>query len=456
MSQNLAYTFPKNFIWGSATASFQIEGASTADGKGPSTWDTFCKEPGRITNDDTGDVAIDFYNRYPEDIALLKEYGLKHFRLSTSWPRIIPNGSGAVNEAGLDFYDRVIDCLLEKGITPWVTLFHWDTPQALQDTYGAWLDRRIVDDFRRYVEVTVDRLSDRVQNWYTINEFQCFIDFGYDIGKVPEQAFAPGLKVSKKELYAARHYALLAHGAAVNAIREKARLKPYIGIADNPNITVPIIETPEHIDAARKAFRDGAHYLTAIHEGAYSAYYQKHAGDAMPDIQPGDMELISTPMDFTATNMYAPTIVRAAENEDGYEGIPMPKGYPTLNMEWLRVGPEIAYWQPRWLKELWGVTDAQISENGCACQDVVNLDGEVMDTDRIFYLRQHLKNAQRACAEGLPLKGYFQWSAFDNFEWPHGYAKRFGMTYINYQNQERIPKASARYYSECIRANAVL
>ncbi|MEM6822256.1 MAG: GH1 family beta-glucosidase [Verrucomicrobiota bacterium] len=448
-------SFPDDFLFGCATASYQVEGAVCKGGRGLSIWDTFCAEPGRVLNDDNADVSADQYHRYQEDVELMDWLGLGAYRFSVSWSRILPEGRGTVNSEGVDYYDRLIDALLEKDIEPWMTLFHWDLPQVLQAEYGGWLSPKITDDFAAYAGILADKFSDRVKNFFTINEFSCFIDKGYSMGDEFD-AFAPGLQVSKKELCQARHYALLAHGKAVQALRACAKQPIKIGIAENPEIHVPVIEKEDDILAARKAFRESnAHYLTAIMEGRYLDQYLEDLGEDIPEFSEAEMSTISEPLDFLGSNMYSPKLTRAADNECGYESIPYSKSHPNMVMWWLRLGPQLTYWAPRFVKELWDVDAFYITENGCAADDHLDRNGEVLDTDRLMYLRQHFLSAARAVEEGWPLKGYFVWSLLDNFEWAHGLSRRFGITYVNFKTLERTPKLSAKWYREVIRTRRV-
>lgn len=442
--------FPEDFVFGSATAAFQIEGGGREGGRGPSIWDAFCEEPGRIANDANALVAVDHYHRWEEDLDLMQRMGLNAYRFSVSWSRVLPAGRGRVNAPGVDFYDRLIDGMLARGIEPWLTLYHWDLPLALQQEYGGWLDRRIVEDFAGYAGVIAERFSDRVKHFFTINEFFCFIEKGYAMGR-DFDAFAPGLRVSRAELNQASHHALLAHGAAVQALRAAAKGPIQVGLADNPLVPCPVIETTENIDAARKAFRLlNARYLTAIMEGGYPAEYLEAEGADAPTVAEGDFATISQPLDLVAVNMYAPTLVRASENAPGYEVVPFSNTHPTMHMPWLKLGSGIAYWAPRFAKELWNVNAFYISENGCAADDCLNEHGEVLDTDRVEYLRQHFSAAARAVREGMPLRGYFVWSLLDNFEWAYGFSRRFGLHYVNYSTLERTPKLSAQWYRRLI------
>ncbi len=459
-SRVTSYLFPEDFLWGAATASYQIEGAAMEGGRQPSVWDTFSATPGRVLNGDTGAVACDHYHRYEQDVQLMAELGIKHYRFSIAWPRIIPEGRGAVNEQGVDFYKRLVDCLRYYGITPHATLFHWDSPQALEDLYGSWQSREMAFDYADYVTAVVSRLGDRMTNWMTINEISCFTHLGYDVEQDPPHA--PGTRVnSRKAVWQTSHHALLGHGLGCQAIRTASPVPCSVALVDNFAVTVPINESPVHVAAAKLAFatcgQNGGLIFPAL-TGAYSPALLEQLGADAPDIQEGDLKIIHQPLDALGFNIYSGTYVRAADNKLGYEFLDFPKGYPRMHMPWLNILPECIYWGIRHVSETLGCEDLPIfiTENGCAAQDEVNANGEVIDTDRIMYLRQHLKSAQRAIREGYPLKGYFLWSLMDNFEWAWGYDRRFGILYIDYPTQKRIPKASFDWYQECIRNNRVV
>jgi beta-glucosidase len=455
-----SYQFPEDFAWGAATASYQIEGAVEAGGRLPSVWDTFSHTPDRILNGDTGDVACEHYHRYEEDVQLMAQLGIKHYRFSIAWPRIIPEGRGAVNEAGIDFYKRLVDCLLQYGITPHATLFHWDSPQALEDEYGSWQSRQMAFDYADYVTATVSRLGDRINHWMTINEIPCFTHLGYAANREPPHA--PGTQVSSpKQVWQTSHHALFAHGLGVQAIRSASPVPCSVALVDNFTPTVPISELPVHIEAAKKAFplcgQNGGIIFPAL-TGAYHPDLLEHLGDNAPEIREDDLKIIHQPLDAIGFNVYTGVYVRAANNERGYEVLDFPKGYPRLDMPWLHVLPESLYWGIRHISETLGRPDLPvlITENGCAARDEVNTNGEIIDSDRIMYLRQHLKAAHRAVSEGYPLKGYFLWSLMDNFEWSYGYSRRFGLIYIDYPTQKRIPKASFAWYRDCILSQRVV
>ncbi|HEY9749905.1 MAG TPA: GH1 family beta-glucosidase [Allocoleopsis sp.] len=455
-----SYSFPDDFTWGVATASYQIEGAVAEDGRQPSVWDTFSATPGRVLNGDTGEIACDHYHRYKEDIALIAQLGIKHYRFSIAWPRIMPTGTGAVNEAGIDFYQRLVDCLQEHGITPHATLFHWDSPQALEDRFGSWQSRDMAQAYADYVSAVVSRLGDRITHWMTINEISCFTHMGYAVNQIP--VHAPGTTVKTlKEVWQTSHHAILAHGLGCQAIRAASPGPCSVALVDNFTTTVPLIESPEHIAATQKAFGSllsNGGIIFPVLTGAYHPDLLEKLGADAPDIQDGDLKNIHQPLDAIGLNIYFGSYVRAADNEQGYEVLAFPQGYPRMHMPWLHIVPESIYWSIRHISETLGKPDLPvfITENGCAAQDEVRPDGTVMDSDRIMYLRQHLKSAQRAISEGYPLKGYFLWTFMDNFEWAWGRDRRFGIVYTDYPTQTRIPKVSYHWYSECIRQNRVV
>jgi beta-glucosidase len=440
--------FPPNFIWGCSTASYQIEGAANEDGRKPSVWDTFSHTPGKTFQGDTGDVADDSYHRYKEDIQLLKNLGVGGYRFSISWSRVFPDGTGQPNQKGLDYYQRVVDELLKNNIAPYVTLFHWDLPQALP---GGWQSRDTSKAFGDYAAYVSSKLSDRVSHFFTTNEFVCFTDLSYKTGK-----FAPGLKLPDAQVNQIRHHAVLAHGLAVQAIRANAKPGTQIGLAENANAYVPVIETREHIEAAQRATREGnAPFLTALMEGKYTDHYLEHAGANAPKVEPGDMKIISSPLDFVGLNVYTPEYVRADASPLGFAIEKRQSSYPHMASEWLYIGPEVIYWTIRNVSDVWKPRALYITENGCSADDVITADGRVEDTDRVMYLRNHLTHLHRAASEGYPIKGYFLWSLLDNFEWADGYSKRFGLHYVDYKTQTRTPKLSAEWYREVTSRNAV-
>ena len=443
--------FPSQFVFGVAAAAAQIEGAAFADGKGLSIWDHFARTEGKVAGGDTLDVACDHYHRFDEDFALMASLGLKHYRLSIAWPRIFPNGDGDVNPAGLDFYRRLLASMARHGITPWVTLFHWDLPQALEER-GGWTSRKTVDAFARYAETVVKALAGEVQHWITLNEIRCFTWLGYGVGNK-----APGRCESEAVVNQTIHHALLAHGHAVRAVREFGGPQARVGLTDNCDVAVPVTETPADIAAAQAWFRDkNAHILGAIHAGAYSRAYLERVGDAAPQVQAGDFDLISLPTDFLGLNIYTATYVRAGRDGAPYEALALPENYPRADSPWLNMVPQAMYWAPRMCHELYGHRSILITENGCGYNNEPVTGGEVIDLHRRDYLRGHLRELQRAILDGVPVDGYFLWSFIDNFEWEDGYERRFGIVHCDFETQVRTPKLSARYYADVVRERRIV
>lgn len=445
--------FPKGFLWGTATASYQVEGAVKEDGRGMSIWDTFCYTPGKILNNETGDVACGFYHKYKEDVQLIKSLNAKSFRFSIAWSRIFPDGTGTPNQKGLDFYNRMVDELLANGIEPFATLYHWDLPQALQDKYKGWQSIETSKAFADYAGYMAEKLSDRVKNFFTLNELWTFIQLGYGDG-----IFAPGLKLPPAELNQARHHAVLAQGLAVQAIRANGKAGTKVGVAENVKVAVPYIETPEHIKAAEIATRElNAGYMTVIMEGKYTDTFLKKAGADAPKFTAEELKIISSPLDFCGINIYNPeTYVQASSNEDGYEKIPFAKSHPTSTSKWELLAPEALYWGAKHVQKLWNPKEIYITENGYSGTDELTPENHIYDTDRIMFLRGYLSQLQRATAEGVPVKGYFYWSLVDNFEWASGYGTRFGLYYMDHKNLQRIPKLSVEYFKAMAQNNSVL
>ncbi len=444
--------FPEGFLWGSATASYQVEGAVKEDGRGVSIWDTFSHTPGKTHSGDTGDVADDDYHRYKEDVAIMKELGLKTCRFSIAWPRIFPNGTGTPNPQGLDHYQKFVDELHANGIEPYCTLYHWDLPQALQDK-GGWQNRATSEAFAAYAGYVAGKLSDRVNHFMTTNEIETFTDLGYGTG-----IHAPGVKLGPTQaFYQVCHNAVLGHGLAVQAIRAAAKSGTRVGLAENITAVVPAIAAEEHIAAARTALlEENARYMSVIATGKYTEAYLKKLGPNAPKFTDADLKAISSPIDFAGINIYTPTYVMAdTSGEQGYKVIPFPTTYPHMFSEWLHIGPEALYWGPKLAHEVWGLNTLYITENGASSDDRLTPDGQVLDTDRTMFLRNCLTQLQRAVSEGVPVKGYFLWSLLDNYEWADGYEKRFGITYVDFQTQKRTPKLSSRFYKATIAANSV-
>lgn len=445
--------FKKDFAWGVATSAYQIEGAWNEDGKGLSVWDTFTHEPKHVSDNSTGDVACDHYHRYREDVKLMKEMGIRAYRLSICWSRIFPNGTGEVNEKGVKFYSDLFDLLLENDIEPYVTLFHWDYPYELQKK-GGWLNDDSVQWFADYAAKVVELYSDRVKYFITFNEPQCFVGLGYYTG-----GDAPGLKVSRKEILQISHNVLKAHGAAVIAMRANAKQPIKIGYAPTGSSLYPNTETPEDIAAARKKFFScppltNGNFLWSISwwcDPVFLGHYPEEAlemyKECLPEITEEDMKLISQPIDFYGQNVYNGKAVTV-----GKDGEPVfverKPGFPKTAIQW-PITPEALRWGPKFLYERYKVPIC-ITENGMSCHDAVSLDGKVHDPNRIDFLHRYLLELEKATDEGVPVEGYFLWSFMDNFEWISGYAERFGLVYVDFETQERIPKDSAYWYKEWI------
>ncbi len=445
-------TFPERFLWGTATASYQVEGAVREDGRGPSVWDTFSHTPGKTAKGATGDVADDHYHLYKKDVQLMKSLGVKVYRFSIAWPRVFPTGIGAPNPKGLDFYNRLVDELLANDIQPFATLYHWDLPQALQDTGGGWESRDTSKAFADYAGYVAEHLTDRVKHVFTINEFGAFLELGYRLG-----IHAPGVKLPPGRFNQTRHNAVLGHGLAVQAIRAKGKPGTRVGLAENMTICAPVIESPEHIKAAETATREvNAQYMTVIQEGRYTEAYLKAAGADAPKFTDEDLKIISSPLDFMGINIYTPVYARADDSPLGFTIVPHPASFPHMASPWLFMGPEALYWGPHHLASIWNVKEIYITENGCSSSDVPAADGTVYDTDRVMYLRNYLTQLQRATADGVPVNGYFLWSLMDNFEWADGFTNRFGLHYVDYATQTRTPKLSASFYKGVIANNRVL
>ena len=432
---------PSDFLFGAATASYQIEGAVDEDGRGDSVWDTFCATPGKVRNADTGAVACDFYHRYPQDIALMKELGLDAFRFSIAWPRVLPEGRGRVNQAGLDFYDRLVDSLLAAGIDPFVTLFHWDTPQALEDE-GGWPERATAEAFVEYAETVVARLGDRVRNWTTHNEPQVVAWHGYGAGE-----HAPG-RTSQADAVAAAHHLLLSHGWAAEAIR-RAAADAKVGIVLDLSQVYPASASPEDEAAAWRL--DGEHnrwFADPVFRGAYPADLLERNELVAPLVHDGDLAAIAAPLDFLGINNYLRFLVAAGP--DRTRSVRNPDAQYT-EMEW-EVFPEGLYRLLVRVAEDYAPPAVYVTENGAAFGDVRGHDGLVHDPERTAYLQGHLDAVGRAAAAGVPVKGYFVWSLLDNFEWAFGYSKRFGIVFVDFPTLERVPKDSFYWYRDFIRS----
>jgi beta-glucosidase len=431
------------FIWGTATAAYQIEGAVAEDGRRPSIWDTFCRVPGAIDNADTGDVACDHYHRWPEDIKIMRQLGVDAYRFSVAWPRVIPDGVGAVNRAGLDFYDRLVDALLAEGIRPLVTMYHWDLPQALQDR-GGWPERSTALALADYAAVVAGRLGDRVTDWNTVNEPLCVAWIGHLEGRM-----APGLRDLRRAVHAS-HHVLLGHGLTVQAIRANAAKPAAIGLVVNLSPCQPGTDRPEDVAAAKRA--DGhtnRWWLDPVYGRGYPADMVQTYG-VEPPVQPGDLDTIAAPTDFLGINYYFRQVVvddpagpapfarqievpGAQETAMGWEAY-------ARGLEDILVATSETYRPPR----------IMVTESGSAWADDVTRAGEIDDKFRTGYLEEHLAACAAAAARGVPIDGYFVWSLLDNFEWAYGYDKRFGIVRVDYDTQQRTIKQSGHRYAEII------
>lgn len=451
--------FPDGFVWGAATAAFQIEGAASEDGRTPSIWDTFCRQPGRVLAGDTGDVACDHYHRIEEDLDLIASLGLPSYRFSVSWPRVIPSADGPVNAVGLDFYQRLVDGLLDRGITPLVTLYHWDLPQALQDA-GGWLSRDTVDRFMDYVLVVGKALGDRVETFTTLNEPWCSAFLGYGSG-----VHAPGIADSPSALTAA-HHLNLAHGRATSALRAILPSSAQIGITLNP-------QQVEAADPASEGDLAAARQVDAV---ANRIFFDPLFNGQYPDelfedtahisdwafVRDGDLAEISAPIDWLGVNYYQPTYVRATSTTSGstslWPGVngaaPVPAPEPHTPMGWTIEPAGLTRLLGRIHRDYPGVP-LLVTENGTSGRDTVGADGRVHDQERIDYLRTHLAAVHAAISAGVDVRGYYVWSLLDNFEWAWGYSERFGIIHVDYQTQRRTPKDSALWFRDVISNNAV-
>lgn len=471
--------FPPNFAWGAASSAYQIEGGWDADGKGPSNWDAYCHQhvppggtvqalgvtasPGNVFQNQTGDVACDHYHRFREDVAIMKDMGLKAYRFSISWPRVVPSGmiggGGSVNAAGLRFYSDLVDALLGAGIEPWVTLFHWDLPLALWRR-GAWHNREIVGHFADYAGAVVGALSDRVTKWMTLNEPQIFLGPGEHEGLQTSNA-----RASHAQRLLAGHHALLAHGAAAQVIRASAKKPAQVGWAPVGRIKVPASSEAADVEAARSAtlsvhtrdFWNNTWFADPVFLGRYpqdGLELYAEALEGAPEVgaalrNEADLAQIRQPIDFYGLNIY--DAERVAAGLEGPRRIEFPAGHPRTAFHWF-VEPEALYWGPRFIYERYR-TPIVITENGMSSHDWVDLDGRVRDPQRIDYTRRYLLQLERAIADGVDVRGYFHWSILDNFEWQSGYRERFGLVHVDFERQTRTVKDSGRWYAEVIRSN---
>ncbi len=427
--------FPSDFVWGAATAAYQVEGAATEDGRGESIWDRFSATPGKVIDGATGAVACDTYHRYAEDIGLMRSLGIGAFRLSVAWPRILPEGRGRVNQAGLDFYDRLVDDLLANGLDPYVTLYHWDLPQGLEDR-GGWPARETVEAFTEYTEVVVSRLGDRVRHWITQNEPWVASWLGYGLG-----VHAPGRK-SDSDALAAGHHILVAHGRAAEVLRREAPASE-VGIAIDLVPMYPFSDNEADVEAAHRedGFRN-RWFLEPVLGRGYPEDMLEQYAEILPTIEDGDMDTIAAPLDFLGINYYTRSVVRAGVGEVPAEGA------EHTEMGW-EVYPDGLYRLLVHLQTVYEPPELYITENGAAFADARE-NGRVPDSRRVSYLEGHLDAVVAAIAEGVPVRGYFLWSLLDNFEWAFGYSRRFGIVYVDFDTLERVPKDSFTWYRDFI------
>ncbi len=435
--------FPPGFLWGVSTSAYQIEGAWNEDGRGPSIWDAFCHQPGHIADQTTGDTACDHYHRWREDVQLLRDLGVGAYRFSISWPRVLPEGTGRVNEAGLDFYDRLVDVLVGAGIQPWPTLYHWDLPQALQDR-GGWPERSTVAAFVGYAEMVAKRLGDRVRGWITHNEPFIAAVYGHYTG-----SHAPGWRDPRATMQAA-HHMLLSHGEATKALRAQRSATP-VGIAlslapvDPASAAAPDQAAAQRLDGWLNRW-----YLDPLFRAAYPPDLLGHLGPLAPAMEAADLATIAVPLDFLGINYYTRVVARHDPAEPVLQaGTVTPAGVET-SMMW-EVYPEGL---PRLLERLWReyhVKSLLVTENGMPLADAPDKQGQIDDRPRIAYLRRHLSGVLRSIERGVPVQGYFVWSLLDNFEWAHGYGPRFGLVHVDFATQQRRPKASAAWYGQLVR-----
>lgn len=448
--------FCKDFIWGTATASYQIEGAAYEDGKGRSVWDDFCAQAGKIKDASNADVTCDHYHLYKEDVRLIKELGARAYRFSISWPRILPGGIGKVNQKGIDFYNALIDELIANGIEPYMTLFHWDYPAALMEK-GGWANPDSPKWFAYYTEIVARAFGDCVKYFITFNEPQAFMGAGH-CGRI----HAPGLGLPNEVTVKMAHNVLISHGLAVKVLRREVP-NCKIGYAPCCDAAIPYTNSKEDIAAARERLFDMGEsekswaiscswWSDPVILGTYPTGILKRIGKYLPENYEADMKTICQPLDFYCQNIYKGFLYKKGEN--GPEEVPYPIGFPHTAIGWPNV-PEALYWGPKFLYERYQLP-LVISENGVSCRDVISLDGKVHDSSRIDYLHRYLLQLKKANDEGVDVRGYFAWSLMDNFEWQEGFTERFGLIYVDYQTLKRIPKDSYYWYQNMVKTNGDL
>lgn len=447
-------SFKENFIWGAASSSYQVEGAAYEDGKGLSIWDVYAKEPGKVYGEHNADTACDHYHRYKEDVALMKELGLKAYRFSINWPRILPNGIGPINPAGIQFYNNLIDELLKNNIEPYITLYHWELPYELHKK-GGWLNEESIKWFGDYAKVIAEHFSDRVKYFFTFNEPQCFVGLGYLSG-----GHAPGLKCALRDTFQIAHNVMKAHGQAVIELRHHAKQKINIGYAPTGPFCYPETDSAVDIEAARRAtfscpdFDNWTWNISWFSDPVMLGKYPEEGlakyEEFLPVITKEDLQLMHQPTDFYGQNLYHGQMVRHHKDK-GFEQVKRYDGFPKTAIQW-PVTQESLYWASKFLYERYK-KPIYITENGLSCHDWVSVDGKVHDPNRIDYYHRYIQQLKKAVRDGVEVDGYFAWSIMDNFEWGNGYSDRFGLIYVDFLNQHRIIKDSGYWYKELIKTN---
>jgi beta-glucosidase len=439
--------FPKDFLWGTATAAFQVEGATEEDGRGTSIWDTFCRIPGKVYQGDNGDVACGMYYTYPEDIRMMAEMGIKSYRFSIAWPRVIQGGSGAINYPGLDYYHDLVDELIKYGIEPNCTLYHWDLPQALQEQ-GGWENRETIRHFVRYADIVFQSLGSKIKRWATFNEPWCVSFMAHYYGR-----HAPG-KTSLQTGIDVAHHVLVAHGLTVRRFRERG-LQGEIGIVVNTEWAEPYSDQPEDVEAAwrQRGFLN-EWFVRPLLKGNYPdklVEWFGRTGATIP-IEAGDMESISEPIDFLGINYYSGSVGRYKEGASLFDYEAIDIGWSKTDIGW-NIYPQGLYHVLKYMKDEFGDIPLYITENGACYNDEPGPDGKVRDGRREYYLAAHITQVHRAIESGVNLKGYYCWSLLDNFEWAYGYSKRFGLVHVDYETQKRTVKESGKWFSRLVRLN---
>ena len=451
----LPAAFPDNFLWGAATAAYQVEGAAAEEGRGPCIWDMQCRKPGKVWRDQCADKSADHYHRMKEDVALMKDMGLPAYRFSISWSRVLPEGTGAINAKGLDFYDRLVDQLLAAGVAPWATLYHWDLPLGVYHR-GGFLNRDVAEWFADFTRIVARKLCDRVTAWMPLNEPQVFIGSGMQLGR-----HAPGDQLRFSEVMLAAHNTLRCHGRAVQALRTESKRKLLIGTAQAGVNKIPATLHPDDIRLAREralatdpeTMYSNTMWLDPMVLGKYPADYLKGNASHLPALfrtgtLADDLKVIGQPLDFVGVNQYQADRIRRGKDGKA-ETVPWPDGVPiTASFEWA-VAPETMYWMPKFLYERYKLP-IYITENGISVRDWVSLDGKCHDPTRIDFTTRYLRELGRAIADGVPVHGYFHWSLLDNFEWAEGFKHRFGLVHVDYETGKRTPKDSAAWYRDLI------